>query len=1032
MPKKSILQRSGLSKVLPVGLFLIGVLASIGGALWYHSVIHAVAEIQFGKVAEQISDEVDERFRLAVHGLMGLRGMYAVLPAVRHADFLAYVKSRNLPVEFPGIRGFGFMQHVLRQDANAYVKSAQANDAPQFAIRQLDERTHDDLYVIRFIEPAADNAGAQGLDAGSESARRKAAEDAVDSGKPTLTGPVQLVQDQKKMAGVLLYVPVYSTDAVPESIELRRKASTGLLYAPIVINELLQKLPALSNYHLAIEILDSLPGQSEGALMYASARDASPVLPGDGAKWHFQRVVPLQLFDRTLTLKVSSTEMFGEQVGNLSPWLVFMGGTIVSALFAFLMHQQVHARQCAEARAAEMTSHLRRDQERFADFSQCASDWFWETDVQHRFSFLSANFEASYGRSPDQVLGRSRKELLARDEFNAGPATLTHLAQLDAHAPFRDFEYRIIGSNGEVCWVSVSGMPHDDDQGRFAGYRGTGSIITTRKQLALEVASQRRRLAEIIECTNVGTWEWSVPTGEVTLNDRWAAMVGYTLDELAPITIATWNRLAHPDDLVESGILLDKHFSRELDFYAAETRIRHKDGHWIWVSDTGRVVTWTEDGKPLLMSGTHLDISARKHVEAELEEYKLSLEHMVESRTAALSIAKEAAESSARAKAMFLANMGHELRTPMNGIMGMTALALRIANDPKQIAYLHKVEASLARLVLVINDVLDIARLEANRLVLARIRFTLAEIFQQAKDNSAALATTKGLSLSFDAPDEVLHLPLMGDPTRLGQVLQDLVKNAVKFTAQGTITVSAGMAPELDGGEGARCLQFKVQDTGIGISAADQKRIFLPFEQVDMSQTRAYGGSGLGLALSQQLVALMRGHIRVFSVLGKGSTFSFDVLVDTVADAEKRLATLTPNLLEHVSSLNSSPISILIVDEDKARRDDMRNRLGSAVLDVFEAADGVTAFEAAECAQFDLILMSLNLPRMNGIDATYAIRGIKSHHHTPIVALVHEATEKERDECIRAGMNDYVEGPVSVEKLHELFLKWLPQLNADH
>jgi signal transduction histidine kinase len=255
---------------------------------------------------------------------------------------------------------------------------------------------------------------------------------------------------------------------------------------------------------------------------------------------------------------------------------------------------------------------------------------------------------------------------------------------------------------------------------------------------------------------------------------------------------------------------------------------------------------------------------------AELERHRHHLEQLVEERTAALSIAKEAAEAANRAKSIFLANMSHELRTPMNGIMGMTDLALRRAADAKQIDQLNKVKQSALHLLGIINDILDISKIEAERLSLDNVEFKLATVLESLTTLVGPAATEKGLKLSIDIAADLAGLPLKGDPLRLGQILLNLTSNAIKFTAEGSVAVSASLSEDTSKNV---LVRFEVRDTGIGITPDDQSRLFLAFVQADGSTTRKYGGTGLGLAISKRLARLMGGDISVESQIGTGSTF---------------------------------------------------------------------------------------------------------------------------------------------------------------
>lgn len=268
----------------------------------------------------------------------------------------------------------------------------------------------------------------------------------------------------------------------------------------------------------------------------------------------------------------------------------------------------------------------------------------------------------------------------------------------------------------------------------------------------------------------------------------------------------------------------------------------------------------------------HTNISDRKLAEIEVEYHRNHLEKLVQDRTAALSIAKEAAEAANRAKNTFLANMSHELRTPMNGIMGMTSLALRRAEDPDLRMKLGKIEQSSQHLLSILKDVLDISKLEAERLTLELKPFTLGEVIDDLMNLLRQNAESKGLAIGCELPPALNHKPLLGDPLRLGQILINLLGNAIKFTEHGSANIRID---SIEDGAKEAVLRFEVQDTGIGIAPEDQKRLFIPFEQVDGSRTRKYGGTGLGLAISRQLVLLMGGKIGIESAAGQGCLIWF-------------------------------------------------------------------------------------------------------------------------------------------------------------
>ncbi|QKJ67286.1 response regulator [Deefgea piscis] len=495
--------------------------------------------------------------------------------------------------------------------------------------------------------------------------------------------------------------------------------------------------------------------------------------------------------------------------------------------------------------------------------------------------------------------------------------------------------------DGRSYWILLDIEPVRDEQGQINHFIAIETDISARKQAELLLAQERERLANIIEATHIGTWEWNLQTGETYFNDRWAEIVGYTLDELAPISIETWLKLACPDDFPESEARLKRHFSGEVPYYDFDCRMKHKDGQWVWVHDRGRVIEWLPDGQPLRMSGTHEDISERKAAEAEL------------------SAAKLAAEAASRAKSAFLANMSHEIRTPMNGVLGMAGLLLDTDLSIQQREFAETIRQSGDILLSVINDILDFSKVEAGRMELEQIDFDLAALLDGVAAVMALRPREKGIALSCSrAPD--VPAWVRGDPGRLRQVLINLIGNAIKFTEQGSVTVTTSL---LGINEKGISLRFSVRDTGVGIPADKINHLFESFSQVDVSTTRRFGGTGLGLAISKQLVELMGGQISIQSIDGLGSEFAFSV---TLSAAEQSTALPT-------ATNQTDNFRVLVVDDSVSQSEYLCHQLRTWGSNAEMAEGGVEALhllrQAAQTGQpFQLVLIDLFMPKIDGIE----------------------------------------------------------------
>jgi len=657
--------------------------------------------------------------------------------------------------------------------------------------------------------------------------------------------------------------------------------------------------------------------------------------------------------------------------------------------------------------------------------------------------------------------------------------------------------------------------------------------ITQIKRYQRDLRFQKQRLDSIIEGTNVGTWEWDIEIGNVVFNERWAEIIGYTLEELFPISIDTWIKYTHPDDFLESKKMLERHFSGELDYYECESRMKHKDGHWIWVLDRGKVSQWSKDGKPVLMSGTHQDITARKLEQEELASLNNQLESLLQSipdlvwmkdadgvyitcnkrfeeffgapkekiygktdydfvskeladffrehdknamhsevpltnfeeipfaidghteylqttKTAvkdkngtilgvlgvgrnltelkkneeALKEAKEEADRANLAKSDFLANMSHEIRTPMNAILGLSELMLDANLSAKEKDYLQKIHGSSKMLLGIINDILDYSKIEANKMEIEHREFNLGNVLSKLKMIFTQNAINKGLKLFFELKGTTPRM-VVGDELRINQVLVNLLSNALKFTNEGHVALSIELKQQY---KHSAVINFSVSDTGIGIAGEDISKLFAPFSQADNSTTRKYGGTGLGLSISTRLVEAMGGRLNVDSQRGIGSTFSFEIELGIDSWDENKLETVDELNMVNVSSVEDFPdlsnINVLLVEDNEINQEVALAILKKVKIEAVVANNGKEAVNIflSKPNYFNIILMDLQMPIMNGYEATTVIR--EHDKNIPIIALTAAAMVEDREKVLSVGMNDHLPKPINSNEMLKTVAKW--------
>lgn len=950
---------------------------------------------------QRITSKIGTRIIAYTQLLRGTAGLFAGSEKVDRNEWRNYVEKLDLDLNYKGLQGLGFSLLIPPQRLAEHIKTIRAEGFADYVIKPEGPR---DVYTsIIYLEPfSGRNLRAFGYDMFSEPTRHAAMELARDTGATALSGKIKLLQETKVdvQAGLLAYHPVYANGAVLQTVEQRRAALIGWTYSPFRMNDLMEAALQGELANVRLEIFDDQSTDPQ-ALLYDSAAKlesmASQTAP------NLQAIVTrVEMEGRYWTLRYTPLPGFAAYAKFGADWIELAGLSVIGLLMSIITWAFVNTRRRAERLAAGLTASLSKSQDQLRIVMESAQMAIFLGDSTAHFTFINEAALKTLGYERSDLLGKPLSVLLDSSEF----PRITDYVEATLRGKQLVANWLLKPKTGKPILFELSTQLLPD--GRLLAI---GSDITERKRSedALRKASIYAR--SLIEAS-LDPLVTISPEGKITdVNMATEKVTGLSRGQLIGSDFC--NYFTEPEQALQG---YRKVFS-EGSVKDYPLAIQHLSGVVTQVVYNASVYR-DENGEVAGVFAAARDMTERKRYETQLL------------------AAREAAEQANTAKSEFLANMSHEIRTPMNAIIGLSQLALNTPLNEQQHDYLDKILGASQHLLDILNDILDFSKIEANHLSIAAEGFDLDELIHNLDSLFSARAQEKSLAFNLQVSADVKR-HLLGDALRLQQILANLLSNSIKFTEQGFVRLVVSVVERR---ERQIKLKFCVEDSGIGIGAEQQKILFQSFAQADGSITRRFGGTGLGLAISRKLAQLMGGDIHLQSTPGQGSIFWLELQFGLSQHSDGNPIRIPHHKTRTATQLQQAAAGlantrVLLVEDNPLNRQIASELLRNAGLKVVTANDGQQALDLLADNEFDIVLMDIQMPVMDGLQTTRRIRNQPKFIDLPVIAMSAGVTLSERQQCQAAGMSDFIAKPIDpllmLEKLTEVLAAANPRPAAD-